>query len=325
MHTSVFRCNLTIFPPFTKRGSIDMQHNSVPAPQRVGRLRRQSLPALWLHWRRFAERIKLSVPSEGHGVHRDVPPGAALEGAAAIPGRVQVVQEADERIGVAREEVPRVCEPRAPPPHACAAPWSGVAPTAQKTHSLPAHVSSRGSCGPANSAGSASAENGNSPTCDPWRPGQAVQSAPEPARASGTAAAFDMPSLPDDAGRRDRRAGGVLPRAVDAEPVIARLRSSADSAGRSLTVAALVECSGPHRGRLVLRLGRGGDIIASLSLETLQVEILAATVGNHTVKMVPEPEEQPPSTAPEELPVVYLDFENSTDLDRFRHILAANQ
>jgi hypothetical protein len=75
----------------------------------------------------------------------------------------------------------------------------------------------------------------------------------------------------------------------------------------------------------VLRLGRGGDIIASLSLETLQVEILAAAVGNHTVKMVPEPEEQPTSTAPEELPVVYLDFENRADLDRFRHILAANQ
>ena len=111
---------------------------------------------------------------------------------------------------------------------------------------------------------------------------------------------------------------------MDAEPVIARLRSTADSAGRSLTVAALVECSGPHRGRLVLRLGRDSVIIASLSLETLQVEILAAAVGNHTVKLVPEPEEQPPSAAPKELPVVYLAFENSADLHRFRHILAAN-
>jgi len=48
-------------------------------------------------------------------VHRDVPPGAAPEAAAAIRRRLQIVQKAAERIGVGRGDWPRVREPRAPP------------------------------------------------------------------------------------------------------------------------------------------------------------------------------------------------------------------
>ena len=182
-----------------------IMRNPVLSPQRVGRLRTQSLPALWLHWRRFAERIKLTVSSEGHRVHRPGASTASCPLTAGSPrgpdtnapisaccssssprgdahGNVQVVQEADERIGVARGDGPHVCELPSPSPHARAAPWSGAAPTAQINLSPPTHVPSRVSCGPADCAGSA--ENGNNPTCDPRRPGQVVQSAPEPVRNS---------------------------------------------------------------------------------------------------------------------------------------------
>jgi len=333
-----------------------MHSNPGPSPQRVARLRTQSLPALWLRWRRFAERIKLTVPLEGQRVHPDVPRDAP-KAAAAIHGRVQVVQEAEERIGVASGDGPRFCEPRAPP-HPCAAPWSGAATTVVSGLARSPAVSEaraavsearadwihgcamtprRGAVGMAAMGAVRAVDTyGSIPTLEAEN--AALRDAPAVGSKAGPqlpredtgvggdrvssdpstmplSTAFDMPARPDGAGRRDRR--------VEAEPVIARLRSSAGSAGRSLTVAVVVECSGQHRGRLVLRLGRGGDIIASLSLKSLQVEILAAVVGKHTVKLVPEPEEQPRSTAPEELPVIYLAFENSADLDRFRHMHAS--
>jgi hypothetical protein len=91
--------------------------------------------------------------------------------------------------------------------------------------------------------------------------------------------------------------------------VRAHMRSSADSAAADsrLAIVANVERSGPHMGRLVWRRvqQREGDVIASLSLESLQLN----QVGDHVVEMVPVARGQCRSKAP----VVYLAFENGAD------------
>jgi hypothetical protein len=101
--------------------------------------------------------------------------------------------------------------------------------------------------------------------------------------------------------------------------VRAHMRSSADSAAvdSRLAIVANVERSGPHKGRLVWRRvqQREGDVIASLSLESLQLN----QVGDHVVEMVPVARGQCRSKAP----VVYLAFENGAELHQFQHMVGA--
>jgi hypothetical protein len=101
--------------------------------------------------------------------------------------------------------------------------------------------------------------------------------------------------------------------------VRAHMRSSADSAAADsrLAIVANVERSGPHKGRLVWRRvqQREGDVIASLSLESLQLN----QVGDHVVEMVPVARGQCRSKAP----VLYLAFENGAELHQFQHMVGA--